>query len=327
MVKPEHSFCGAISHNQHNMKHSTLNVSVKQVQLSATVNLAGSSDFHDVDIAKVGAFLYATGRIFVRNRQTSRRSPVVAVLDLNLKRWRWIKYDGYKVEYPKMFLYGDALYMQCLRDWRGVASGTISRFDLILEEWSYANAIGDTPGSRNGFSGDFIEGVDRFVIFGGSRALTTFNDVHLLAMPGCRWVKPKVKGRAPLKRRWHGSCVDEGKIYYYGGSEGTSFRNDGLHILTVLPGDRIIWSSLKTDFFELHAFAFVPYKGKFLLCGGMRHGSRHGITIYSPDSQFVTSPTDVLFAALKPFEIDQRTFGLIGGGNRFGYFSEVSIEE
>ena len=219
-----------------------------------------STNAHYPSVARVGGLLYITGRLYRSKKNLEHLVPVVGVLDIRRNKWMGIPYDGSLIEVPRMFLYDDGLYVCSQKDWNGVRSDRVSRLDMIEEEWSYCITSGNSPGNRAYFSGDYLERHKRFVVFGG-RGLNS--DIHVLVMPQCRWVVPVVKGKPPVGRHSHGSCVYRDVIYYYGGWSQSERTNDGVFLLTFNSGGvTATWSLARSSagsFFALSSFELFEH--------------------------------------------------------------------
>ena len=257
---------------------STLKLKATKVPIKVSDEVAQQSTHRHSAVQRVGKFLYVIGSFSKRRKGELRTIPVVCVIDIRRPKLREIEYRGVKITQPKIFLYNDALYAYCRNDWSGDSTGKVSHFDLTLREWSYCNTAGNGPGGRNGCSGNYIEQHKRFVVFGGVAGRVYQNDVHMLAMPDRRWIKPNVKGTPPEKRYNHCSCVHEGAVFYYGGQRPNGLRTHGLFMLTISKMNTITWSSVRlrrTQEFERHSAAMISFQGRLLLCGGM---SSHFLT-------------------------------------------------
>ena len=282
-------------------------------------------------VNRVGKFLYVTGGLGELNLELPT-TPTVGVLDIYRKEWRWIEYAGSLLSEPKLFLYNDGVFAFCRGDWSDNWSGKVSRFDLCLEAWSYCHVQGLGPGYREGCTGDYLEEQKRFVVFAGKNIDgEELNDVHVLAMPGCRWVEPKVKGRSPGVRYRHSSCVYDGVLYYFGGVVQNMFCWDGMFVLRMEQGDVVTWSSIQAteNRFHAHSAAMIAFNGKILLCGGA-YVNKSKCIVYDPrEEEFEKagiSSTDLqrFERGGSAFLIEKgKSFGVFGGGGRINRYTHV----
>ena len=272
-----------------------------------------------VDVERVGRFLYVAGWLEGLNLY-SDECTVIGVMDIYLETWRWIEYPGSVLDEPKLFLYDDGFFALCKSDWSGDETGRVSRFDLSLEEWSYCHVKGLGPGYREGCTGDYLEKRKRFIVFGGKNSQgQEMNDVHVLAMPECRWMEPKVKGRPPGPRYRHSSCVYEGVVYCFGGIIQDTFCWDGMFMLRMEQGDVVSWSSIPSVTGSFHAYsaAMVAFNGRILFCGG---------EYINLERRIVYDPEEEEFESVAISELDLGKFNtggsafLIEEGKSFGVF-------
>ena len=310
---------------------------VDKVALSNTASVNTASNARYSGVTRVGKFLYVAGDLWNRSVFTGNRVTAVGVLDLPRKHWRWIGFNCHIIKYPKVLLLDDKMYVFCKQTFRGEQHFQVSLFDLVEEEWSLCATKGKSPSPRIFFAGDYLERQKRYVVFGGQGGNAYHNDVHLLVVPECRWVKPETKGQQPEGRYTHGSCVAHGKVFYYGGWGRFRRNMDGLFILTIQPGDKAIWSSVKTnaqDFTRISSFALVPFKGKFLLCGGGMEGGWYGLGVYDherkefKDIELPPETANSFGFGSAPFITeDGNAVGLLGGNGKLDSYIRVAQVE
>lgn len=325
------------------MSGSTRSYTLKSVTLNDTepINAAAIRRGHHglstqprySAVEQVGHYFYAYGSLSYRIGPSSRWA-VIAVLDFPQKMWRWIYCPGCGLQGSKVFLYNDALYMFGARDWQGKVSREMSKFDLMEESWSYALSSGEKPVNRSYFSGHFMEYRNQFMIFGGT-ADKLINEVNLLQMPECRWIKPVVKGNPPAGRWQHGSCIYKGVFYCYGGWGRRSRLDDGLYLLHFGHTDIVTWSKPKTmpeDFTPMSSFAFVPFGDVLLMCGGYSGTYLHYLSVFDlATGEFshvegeADNPELGFGAAVLPIHNGRALF-ILGGTAHFSSYIELSSE-
>ena len=259
-------------------------------ELSAT---AGNNQYHTTAtrycaVAQVGHRIYVTGKIGVQ-RLGDTTFAVIAVLDIVRSEWTWIRRRGPGYQEGCIFLLADGLYWFGPGDWQNSRSGDMSRFDLATEEWAFCHSTGQMPEHRRCFSGHFMEERWQFILFGGQKLnYTAQNDVYLMDLPQCHWVKPTVKGRAPTERWQHGSCVYNGVFYCYGGWSPGGRSREGLFLLHFVGKHSVVWSNPQTNaetVGPLSSFALVPWRGSLYLCGGVNYEGDQKITQYDVEKR------------------------------------------
>ena len=316
---------------------SDLNVSVERVAIATEMKMKDSSRPRKCAVERVGKFLMVTGWLGKGSFKMSRRIPVVGVLDIPKLEWRWIEYHNSLIHEPHMFLYDDSLYLYNEVDFNGDRTGKVSRFDLNLEEWSYCNVKGQSPGARPGCTGNYLEKLKRFVVFGGVTRGGPNNDVHLFLMPERRWMKPEVKGKPPQGRYCHSSCVHYGTVFFLGGrTRNSAYCTDGLFMLRIGHGGCANWSSIQANGPEnlvLHSAAMISSRGQLWICGGVSEDP-HGLVVYDLQGeefkQIRVAPTalEKFGYGGAAFMIEEgRTFGIFGGQNKTHNFVRLTVAQ
>ena len=273
---------------------------------------------------RVGHFIYVVGRLGL-HRKDEKRWAVVGILDIRKSSWTWLPREGPGYQEGCMCMFGDALYWFGPGDWQHRPTGDVSRFDLVLHEWSHCCSIGDRPDNRKSATAHLLEEREQFLLFGGQTVQGSMrSDLHLFHIPSRKWQRPDVKGRPPAKRWQHGSCVDRGVFYCYGGWGQTGRCVDGLYCME-FKGNTAIWSQPQTNHTmvgPLSSFKFMPFNGVLLLCGGLPRGEAK-VTQYDPRKRefkevSLTMGRNVtkLGYGIGAVEIDAgRSIALFGGSN------------
>ena len=315
---------------------SAFNISVESVPLSSNIQLLKETTAKHSAVSRVGHLIIAFGK-FLDNRR-GQPTQLIGVLDLLKKEWRWINTGTDLFETPRAFLYNDGLYVcspSPVQKMRGIG---MFHLDLVSEELTESPCTGESPSRRRFFAGNYLERIERFVVFGGSSVETDakHNSVHILTMPRCRWVQPVVKGKPPEARMLVGSCVYEDVIYYFGGHTGQNFCHDGLFLLSMSQNNKVSWSYVKTNaekFPPLARFSFAPFHGKLLLCGGSSPRGVLGIHMYDPRTRRFAKigvpPTLVIKvgSGSAAFKLeDQRSIGIFGGDNSYAHYVRISLD-
>ena len=216
-------------------------------------------------------------------------------IDLNKDVWRCDPIPGPCTTHGRCFLYRDLIVWLGQKDFIGESTRAqsiyVSAYDILLKEWSNFPTAGSPPPDLTGFSGDFMEDRNMFIIFGGEKMPNMFtNDVHLLDVERKKWIQPVVKGKSPEARCWHGTCVHNGVMYCYGGvSEYSRRLSDGVFALHLSTNNVVTWSKPKmllgeVSPFHLSSFVILPYQGKLILLGGRGDDAGSGLRMYDPKS-------------------------------------------
>ena len=298
--------------------------------------------------ARVGHFLYLSG--FFARTGTSSGSVIstIPVLDIPRKSWRWIKRcKGPASSGARMFLFDDALYLLSSVGYRectnyGSELLKVSRFDLLSEEWYCCHATGQTPGRRSFFSGNYLEGLARFVVFGGigtgtGTLRTTDNDVYLLSMPRREWTKAVAKGNPPEIRWEHGSCEDKGVIYIFGGMSRTGLCDGRIFVLELLNQGKVAqWSTPRATSSvvpRLLGSVCVAFNGVVMMLGGCDEDGAHGITLFDPAKREfervnLAEGLDSIFGEKGTAFLAEngKAIAVLGGNKLLDYYIRVAVE-
>ena len=232
----------------------------------------------------VGTKVYVVAPLLRRRHMP--QLTTVAILDLVDNEWRWLSVFGPSAQCGSLFLYDDSLFFYGANNWQLNEEG-LSRFDLLLEEWSDFHCTGDYPGQRRGHSGHVLENRGAFFVFGGKRNIGPVqhatNDVFFLNMASRVWTAPRVSGRAPVPRWKHGSCVCDNVFYCYGGHVMNGRATDGLFLLHLNIGHTLSWSKPKTTGEEIgpiSSFTLTPLRHTLILAGGLTSAGDHDFSSY-----------------------------------------------
>lgn len=145
------------------------------------------------------------------------------------------------------------------------------RFDTLLLEFDKCVATGQVPAGRMRCSGNYLEKLGVFVIFGGSFQDSYTNDVAMLRCSSLCWERPKIKGRKPAPRRAHASCAEGDSLYIYGGYCLSGTFND-LYKLQ-FNGKGFTWSKVKvknqSSFQGRHTSTLTLVGGRLFILGGV----------------------------------------------------------
>ena len=223
--------------------------------------------------ALVGRYVYVTGK-FGDHRVLGKQYTVVGILDTVTRAWRWVQGRGPANTLASMVLWEDCLYWIGEHDWLGHGSQQLSKFDLVLEEWTECGFKGRSPGMLMGCSMHLVERRKQLLIFGGRIDGVKQSKVHLLDMRMKSWVDVVVKGIPPAARWKHGSWMIGDVFYCAGGWDyhGAFASSKNVSVMHFGSGNTVTWSTLKTNvaIWDLASFTAIPVKDSVLLLGGVK---------------------------------------------------------
>ena len=219
---------------------------------------------------RVGNCVYTPGSLAIKRTSQS------AIVNLSTNTWRSVVTIGPCRSAGESLLHEDGILWIGRESSEGSIGSelSLSRFDLVTEDWFTCQYTASAPCARVFFTGELVDRLGRFVVFGGkSIAERCLNDVHLLDVATKSWIQPVVKGKPPKERYRHGSCVHYDTVYYYGGYFYNDALNDGIFVLQLSPNNIVTWSKPKLVFDgigppPLRSFAMMCFRGAVLLCGG-----------------------------------------------------------
>ena len=122
---------------------------------------------------------------------------------------------------------------------------TVLRFDTEYNLLAEIPTKGDRPGPRSGNSAVIWE--SSMYIFGGRDGNSIFDDIYELRITNRRWykVEPTTDVRCPARYR-HSSVVHNGKMFVFGGENGSQEGGHCYRDLYVFSFERRVWKLLKT---------------------------------------------------------------------------------
>ena len=212
------------------------------------------------------------------------------LIDINTNQWRCEPRPGPCTFSGEGVLHRDSVLWLGLVNAEGKRPAhhlmALSSYDLLLEEWTNCPTSGYPPSRRFGFSAGLIQDLNKFIVFGGKLSSGKCSDeLHLLDVESKGWIQPVVKGQSPKKRFRHGSCVDNGMYYCYGGGDNGRYAY-GIFMLQLSANNVATWSKPKLILEgqlrpELSSFALVPCQGILLFCGGLGR-RKQGLRSYDP---------------------------------------------
>ena len=176
------------------------------------------------------------------------------------------------------FYAGDYIYFYGGEEGRDLPLKGLFRFNVLDEEVERCVTVGAEPGPAEGISGDYIESLDLFVVFGGRKAGGVCSNALYRLHEKRLWQVENALGVAPRERFGHSSCCVEkssicAQIFMFGGAymdnDDKMFLND-LHMLEYYNG-AARWSEvqvLRNGPMARRRSTLSYYSGRLFLVGG-----------------------------------------------------------
>ena len=261
---------------------------LRQAKLEGGKRLERYPNVKDRNAIRIGHKVYHPGSIFANGRNET----AVVILDIHTNVWRLVHGTGPGAYPGRGVLYKDNILWWGRENAEGKVAKemSLSRFDLLTEEWSNCQTLGYAPCRRFQYSFDFVESRRRGIVFGGKDRLNNnLNDVHLLDVEKHRWTQPVIKGTPPSGRYGHGSCVHDGVFYCFGGHNvGGSFGH-GVFLLEFESSNVGAWSvpGIPYGLPRMTSFAMIHVQGLILIFGGYSSAS---LFVYDTNKGIMRKP-------------------------------------
>ena len=228
----------------------------------------------------VGSKVYVLGELF--GYEHVANWPIVAVYDLQEKVWQQAEITGSEkpVKYSHAsFLINDRIYLHGGCSSANVLSPDLFYLDLISYEWTKCKTSDVRPNARYTHSGDYLERLAKFVIFGGFAGGRCLDELWVLHVDVLKWKQVEAKGKSPTARNGHSSCVVGENIFIFGG-RSPGVVEDDVYLLDCTQS-RYVWSKVFAGQGIYRCFASLVYrKGELLLFGGYDENSRNTADLF-----------------------------------------------
>lgn len=224
---------------------------------------ADSLEYHRVVLAGHLLFLFG-GK--------SRDPDAVYILNTTTKVWRKIVQNGATSAATvghSATLVGDRVFLIGGSDARVYPGEHIHVYDLVLQQWFTKETFGDDPGYLNCHSAELLEHRRDVFVFKGGGLNSTSNVLYSLDTLTFRWIRVQPKGKPPRARSTQASCVQNRKMYIFGGGSFSAVYND-LFIFTYdINGPRWECPRIKGDSPKgRFGASLTSIDGKLLMFGG-----------------------------------------------------------
>lgn len=113
-------------------------------------------------------------------------------------------------------------------------------------QWMHPEAQGDIPPPCRAHTATLVD--RRLVVFGGGEGPVYRNDVYVLDTLTRRWQQPvfPVDAPQPPPRRAHTAVLYKGKVWVFGGGNGSQALNDLWTLDVNVPVERMKWEEQRT---------------------------------------------------------------------------------
>ncbi|TBU39226.1 galactose oxidase [Dichomitus squalens] len=119
-------------------------------------------------------------------------------------------------------------------------------FNTETMQWSHPEVVGDIPPPCRAHTATLVD--RKLIVFGGGEGPLYYNDIYILDTTMRRWVHPILPEDAviPPPRRAHTSVLYKGKLWIFGGGNGSTALNDVWTLDVSGPVDRMRWEQMET---------------------------------------------------------------------------------
>lgn len=115
-------------------------------------------------------------------------------------------------------------------------------------QWANPDTVGEVPPPCRAHTATLVD--RRIVVFGGGEGPVYYNNIYVLDTVTRRWSVPHFPPEMaiPPPRRAHTAVLYRGRIYIFGGGNGTQALNDlwTLDVGTTASVERMRWEQLQT---------------------------------------------------------------------------------
>ena len=213
----------------------------------------------------------------------------ICICDMPTKQWKWLRAQGQAslcLNGHASFLVDDEIYVQGGQDPVSGFRGAIHRLDLTLLEWRNVEVSGKQPMARRYHVGQFLERNRQYLCFGGFALgrQRIDKDLWVFNVDAKVWRVAKVTGVAPMPRFGMSSCLEQERVFLFGGNDAAGFVSNKLHVLDCRRG-KFNWEMVVTQTGIFRAFATLTYlDGLFVVYGGYNQAEldQDGVCIFEP---------------------------------------------
>ncbi|OCH88927.1 galactose oxidase [Obba rivulosa] len=119
-------------------------------------------------------------------------------------------------------------------------------FNIETMQWTHPEMVGDIPPPCRAHTATLVD--RRIIVFGGGEGPKYYNSLFILDTTTRRWLRLNFPEGTPLPpvRRAHTAVVYRGRLFVFGGGDGSEALNDLWAIDVNVPPERMRWEQLQT---------------------------------------------------------------------------------
>lgn len=110
--------------------------------------------------------------------------------------------------------------------------------------WGKPKHQGDVPPPSRAHTATLVQNRYIFVV-GGGQDFVYYDTLYIFDTVTYRWIKPDVQGEKPIPRRAHTACLHNGRLFIFGGGNGTVALNDVWAMDVTVPFNKLRWEEIK----------------------------------------------------------------------------------
>lgn len=113
-------------------------------------------------------------------------------------------------------------------------------------QWTHPEVVGDIPPPCRAHTATLVD--RKLIVFGGGEGPLYYNEVYILDTTMRRWIHPTFAPGSiiPPPRRAHTSVLYKGKLWIFGGGNGSTALNDVWTLDVSGPAERMRWEQVET---------------------------------------------------------------------------------
>ncbi|KAJ1302192.1 hypothetical protein OPQ81_001018 [Rhizoctonia solani] len=110
--------------------------------------------------------------------------------------------------------------------------------------WGKPKPTGDLPFPSRAHTTTVVQNRYIFVV-GGGQDFVYYDTVHIFDTLTHKWMKPDIQGEKPMARRAHTACLYNGRLFIFGGGNGSVALNDVWAMDVTVPFDKLRWEQIR----------------------------------------------------------------------------------
>ncbi|PIL26061.1 hypothetical protein GSI_11815 [Ganoderma sinense ZZ0214-1] len=119
-------------------------------------------------------------------------------------------------------------------------------FNTETMQWTHPEVVGEIPPPCRAHTATLVD--RKLIVFGGGEGPLYYNEVYILDTTMRRWIHPTFPQGSviPPPRRAHTSVLYKGKLWIFGGGNGSTALNDVWTLDVSGPAERMRWEQVET---------------------------------------------------------------------------------